>query len=227
VRAAKFKGRAGLVSLLQNRLTSLTAGLLLGLVCALWASSATAEKADRDKPMNITADVLRYDDVERTSVFTGRVLLTQGSLLIRGDKLVVRQDPQGYQYGTVTAAPGKLAAYRQKREGLDEYMEGEAEVIEYDGRADTVKLTRRAQMRRYNGSALSDEMAGGVIFYNNLTQVFTLDGAARPGAQAKPTAARERVRVTLIPKPPAATAPNQAPIPGLELQASPQLDGVP
>jgi hypothetical protein len=64
-----------------------------------------------------------------------------------------------------------------------------------------------------------------VIFYNNVTQVFTLDGAARPSGRAKPAAARERVRVTLIPKPPAATAPDQAPIPGLELQASPQLNG--
>ena len=123
------------------------------LACVVLVGAAHAEKADRNKPMNIEADALRYDDVKQTSVFTGKVVVTKGSIIIRGARLDVRQDTEGNQYGLVTAEPGKLAFFRQKRDtpagAADEFMEGEGEVIEYDGKADVVKLHRRAQMRRY------------------------------------------------------------------------------
>ncbi|MEO8250237.1 MAG: LptA/OstA family protein, partial [Burkholderiales bacterium] len=83
--------------------------LISALGLALGAAPALAEKADRDKPMNIEADALRYDDLKQKSVFTGRVVLTKGTIVIRGARLEVRQDAQGYQYATVTAEPGKLA----------------------------------------------------------------------------------------------------------------------
>src|SRR5450830_1800351 len=134
-------------------------GLSVGLACA--------EKADRNKPMNVESDALRFDDLKQTSVFTGRVVLTKGTIIIRGAKIDVRQDPEGYQFGVVTAEPGKLAFFRQKREGLDEFIEGEGETIEYDGRADTVKFIKQAQLRRFRGATLSDELSGAVILYNN------------------------------------------------------------
>ena len=98
---------------------------------------AHAEKADRQKPMNVEADALRYDDLKQTSLFTGNVVITKGSIIIRGARIDVRQDADGYQHGTAVAAPGKLAYYKQKREGADEFIEGEAETIEYDGRRHT------------------------------------------------------------------------------------------
>ena len=132
--------------------------VLAVLLAAAAAAPALAERADRNQPMNIEADALRYDDLKQTSVFTGRVVVTKGTILIRGARVDVRQDPEGYQYGVVTAEPGKRAFYRQKREGVDEYIEGEGEVIEYDGKADRVKFIRRAEMRRYRGATLTDEM---------------------------------------------------------------------
>jgi lipopolysaccharide export system protein LptA len=149
--------------------------LLLLAALAPGAGLVRAEQADRNKPMNVEADALRYDDAKKTSVFTGHVVLTKGSILIRGASIEVRQDPEGYQYGLVTAEPGKLAFFRQKREGLDEFIEGQGESIEYDSRANTVKFNRQAQLRRYLGAALNDEMSGGVIVYNNSTDVFTID----------------------------------------------------
>ena len=76
--------------------------------------------------MNIEADSLRYDDLQQISVFTGRVVLTKGSILIRADRLEVRQDPDGFQYGVATGSAGRLAFFRQKREAVDEFMEGQA-----------------------------------------------------------------------------------------------------
>ena len=115
---------------MKQVLTVFLLPLALGL-----AVPAHAERADRNQPMNVEADALRYDDLRQTSVFTGRVVVTKGTIVIRGARLDVRQDPEGFQYGVVTAEPGKRAFYRQKREGVDEFIEGEAEVIGYDGRA--------------------------------------------------------------------------------------------
>ena len=194
--------------------------LLLVLVAALGCGMAWAEKADRNKPMNVEADALRYDDLQQTSVFTGKVVLTKGTILIRGAQLTVRQDPEGYQFGLVKAEPGKLAFFRQKREALDEFIEGEGETIDYNGRLDTVKFIGQAQLRRYQGAKLNDEFNAGIIVYNSQTDVFTLDGAPASGAQGsvgQPGAPAGRVRAMLTPK------KAEAPASPLPLRATPKL----
>ena len=187
--------------------------LLFALGLGLWAGGAWAEKADRNKPMNVESDALRYDDLNQTSVFTGRVVLTKGTILIRGAQIDVRQDAEGYQFGIVTAEPGKLAFFRQKREGLDEFIEGEGERIEYDGAKDTVRFQGRAQLRRYRGAALNDEMSGGVILYDNNTDVFSIDGALAKGAPGSASLPAGRVRAMLTPKPDPAPLPALSPAP--------------
>ena len=139
--------------------------LLTALACA--PGVGHAEKADRNKPMNIEADALRHDELKQTSVFTGRVVMTKGSIVLRGARLDVRQDAEGYQYGVVTAEPGKRAFFRQKRDtpagAPDEFIEGESEIIEYDGKADNVRFITRAEMRRYRESVVTDDVSGAVI----------------------------------------------------------------
>lgn len=187
------------------------------------AGPAQAEKADRSKPMNIEADSLRYDDLKQISVFTGRVLLTKGSIQIRGERLEVRQDPDGYQFGVATGAADKLAFFRQKREALDEFIEGEGETITYDGRADTITFSRRALLRRLRGTVVADEITGGNIVYENLTDLFTVDGVAKNGPSG--ALGSGRVRVMLTPKPePAASAPVADPA---KLKPSPNLAPAP
>jgi lipopolysaccharide export system protein LptA len=192
-------------------------------ICALLIFSVHAQKADRNLPINIEADSLRYDDLKQITVFTGNVLLTRGSLMIRGAQIEVRQDPQGYQFGVVTSAPGAAAYFRQKREGADESIEGEAELIEFDGRNDSVRLLKNAQLRRYHGRTLSDEVSGAEIRYNNTTDVFSVSGSLaakgqRPG----------RVRAVLTPKTePAAgaTGPGETSPGGAQLRSTTTLGG--
>ena len=194
--------------------------LLLSSVFVLAGGTAKAEKADRDKPMNVEADALRYDDLKQASVFTGRVVVTKGTITIRGARVDVRQDPEGYQYGVVTAEPGKLAFYRQKREGVDEFIEGEGESIEYDGKADRVKFIRKAELRRYRGAALNDEMTGSLITYDNGTDVFTVDGGPASPATGG------RVRAVLAPRPSASAPVPAAPAqPPAQLRQSTTIDG--
>lgn len=194
--------------------------LVLAALCL--AVPAHAEKADRNKPMNIEADALRYDDLKQVSVFTGRVVLTKGTIQIRGDRLEVHQDPDGYQFGVATGSTEKLAFFRQKREGLDEFIEGEGETITYDGRADTVTFTRKALLRRLRGTTLADEITGGTIVYENLTDLFTVDGVAKNGGPSG-AMGNGRVRVMLTPKPEAGAS---APADPAKLKLAPEL-GVP
>ena len=173
---------------------------LMLVACSLFWGPAHAEKADRDKPMNIEADALRYDDLRQTSVFTGNVVLTKGTILIRGTRIDVRQDAEGYQFGTVTAEPGKLAYYKQKRDNVNEFIEGESEVIEYDGRADLVRFIRRAELRRLRGAEIGDEMTGNLITYDNTTDVFTVNGRPQAATAGSAPVAGGRVRAMLTPR---------------------------
>ena len=118
-------------------------------------------------------------------------------VIIRGDRMVVQQDADGFKTGV---AYGNLASFRQKREGYDEYVDGFAERIEYDGRKDRVTLTGRAELRRLRGTTLSDAIQGQVIVYDNLNDQFSVDGQARTQGSGSSGAAA-RVRAVLAPKP--------------------------
>ncbi|MNY86403.1 Lipopolysaccharide export system protein LptA precursor [compost metagenome] len=189
---------------------------------------AHAERADRDKPMNIESDALRHDELTQTSVFTGNVVMTKGTIVLRGAQLDVRQDAQGYQHGVVKAEAGKRAYFRQKRDTApgapDEVVEGEGEIIEYNGKTDDVKLIRRGQLRRYTGGKLSDDIMGSVITYNNLTDVFTVDGEKRSNQPSSaPAGSGGRVRAILAPKAAPSASPS-APVPAQPLQPSGNLN---
>ncbi len=194
----------------------------LWLILALLAVfPAAAEKADRDKPMNAESDALRYDDLKQSSVFTGNVVITKGTILIRGARVEVFQDAQGYQQAVVIAEPGKLAYYRSKRDGVDEVIEGEGERIEYDSQADNVKFIRKAVLRRYVGGKLADESNGALIRYENTTDVFTVDGSAQP--VRTPSNPSGRVRALLAPRAAGPAAVNAAPTAPVNATPSPNL----
>lgn len=179
--------------------------LALACVMAAVTGMAHAEKADSAKPMNIEADALRHDELKQTSVFTGNVVMTKGSIVLRGVRLDVRQDAEGYQYGVVIAEPGQRAFFRQKRDTLpgqpEEFIEGEGETIEYDGKADIVKFIRRGEMRRYRGGQLNDQVTGSIIVYNNITDVYTVDGQKTSGGLPSSSVGQGgRVRAIMAPK---------------------------
>jgi lipopolysaccharide export system protein LptA len=192
-----------------NRLFA--AGLLIG-IAALAAAPALGERADRFRPTNVESDKLQYDDLKQISIFTGAVVLTRGTITLKGDRLILSQDPEGYQRGTVT---GRLASFRQKRDGVDEWVEGYAEDIEYDGKTEKVRLTRKAKVRRLEGTRVVDEIDGAVIVYDSLTEQFEVDGRTPTGPPAPGTG---RVRVVIQPRlgepGSAPSAPSSAPAPG-------------
>ncbi|MBM3345352.1 MAG: lipopolysaccharide transport periplasmic protein LptA [Betaproteobacteria bacterium] len=165
---------------------------MLAGACA--APSALAEKADREKPVNIESDRMNADDARRIATFEGRVVLTQGTLTLRADRITVRQDRDGFQFGTAT---GKPALFRQKREGANEYMEAEAERIEYDARAERVEFFENARMRRDGG----DDVRGNFISYDARTEFFTVNSRPAGGTgDSAMSGPQDRVRAVIQPR---------------------------
>ena len=113
------------------------AGLAL-LVLA--AAPVRAEKADRALPMTIESNPCVVDLAKRTHVCTGNVVITQGTLQIRAERVELRETPEGYTTALASGSAAKPAQYREKRDGVDEYVEGNALRIDYDGRAGTVRF---------------------------------------------------------------------------------------
>lgn len=200
---------------------------LFAAACLLAGTTALAERADRDKPLTIDADALRHDDQKQITVFTGRVTANKGTIAMRGARLEVRQDAAGNQFGILTAEPGQRAFFRQKREGLDEYIEGEAEQVEYDSTTDTARLMRKAELRRYQGTTVADEVFGTLIVYNGTTEVFTVDGQPGPGGRVRAILApRHAASAAARPASAAASAPKaSASQPGPALRPSSSLAG--
>jgi lipopolysaccharide export system protein LptA len=164
--------------------------LIIGFsLCFGTSMQALAEAADRDKPIELEADSVTVNDAKKISTYSGNVILTQGTLIIRAAKLIVREDKEGFQHSTSTGNP---TTFKQKREGKNEFMEGSAQRIEYDGRMDKVQLYTKAWVKRgedivhgdyisYDANAEYAEVLGGTK---------TADGVTTSG----------RVRATIQPK---------------------------
>lgn len=161
---------------------------LLGLLLLTWSSLLHAENADRNKPIHLESDSVIVDDARQTSVFEGKVQLTQGSLFIQADKIVVTQDKEGHQHCT---ASGNLATFRQKHEGTDEYIEGYGQRIEYDTRTETVDFYGKARVKR-----AQDDVQGDHIAYSTRTEIFQVSGG--PGSAEAPM--QGRVHAVIQPK---------------------------
>ncbi|TMH73723.1 MAG: lipopolysaccharide transport periplasmic protein LptA [Betaproteobacteria bacterium] len=158
--------------------------LLLGI------AAAHAEQADSAKPIEIEANRMSADDARRMNVFEGNVVVTRGTLNIRADRIVVRQDAEGNQYATATGAPVRFRqrqdAKPPEKEGV--WLEGEARRIELDDKSGKIELFEAARVNRGG-----DEVAGDYILVDQKSDFFTVTPGRGSGG---------RVRAILQPKPP-------------------------
>ena len=157
--------------------------LLLGIVAA---GGAQAEKADSSKPTNIEANQMAYDDVKQINTFTGEVVLVRGTLILKADRMVVTQDPAGYQYATLYAKRGEKATFRQKRDGGPNlWIDGEAaDRIEYDTKSEVAKFYVNARVRLLDGAKPTDEVEGEFISYDSKQEFYSVNNTANGPSKA-------------------------------------------
>jgi lipopolysaccharide export system protein LptA len=173
------------------------AAVLSLALLALASAPAHAEKADRYKELNVEADLPgTFDLLKRFGVFNGNVVVTKGTMIIRAARIEVRESPDGYYTAVAFGTPAQHATFRQKRDSPDEFVEGDAERLEYDGKSDVVRFVNNATVRRLRGATQADEIAGNLITYDSTTEVFNVSG----GGPATATNPGSRVRAVLTPK---------------------------
>ncbi|MBX3644924.1 MAG: lipopolysaccharide transport periplasmic protein LptA [Rubrivivax sp.] len=193
------------------------AALLLATT-VLCAAPVHAERADRNKPMSIEADQPGSVDLQRQIViFNGNVVITQGTMLLRADKVELRERPDGYREAKAIGTAERPASFRQKRDGVDETVEGVAERIEFDAKTDTLRFVGNAAVRRLRAGVLADEITGSLITWDNTNELFKVTGGA-----VTPNNPTGRVRAVLAPREEsAASAASAASAPKVTLPLKP------
>ena len=193
-------------------MTRLLRPFLAIALCAA-ALAASAETGDREKPINFSADRGDLNYETKLGKLDGNVVLTQGTITVRADRLSFKQNADNSMQVT---AFGNPVSFRQKRDGVDEYYEGYAQRIEYDGARDQLELHDRALLKRG-----SDEIRSNFISYNSKTELFKAEGRPdTPAAAAADTGPGARVRGQFQPRDGA--SPVGAPDPAATKAAAPK-----
>ncbi|WP_397534772.1 lipopolysaccharide transport periplasmic protein LptA [Roseateles sp.] len=201
---------------LASPFRQLSAALALALLAAAGLpEQAQAEKADRDKALNIVSEKGGvYDAVKQHTEFNGDVILSKGSMLLRAETLSLRETRDGYILASAVGKAGQPVSFRQARDVPGESIEGVAGQLEYDSRSDTVRFIGAATVRQMRGTTVLREVSGALLVYENRSERLSIEGG-----QASPNP-RGSVRMTIMPR--SATEPS-APASAVPLQAVPPV----
>ncbi len=165
--------------------------LVLGTLLP-WSGASLAEESDREQPIELEADTVSVNDAKKISTYTGNVILNQGTLQIKADKMIVREDQDGFQHSTCFGTPNTPTTFKQKRTGKNEWMQGSGQRIEYNARMDKVQLYTNAWVKRGE-----DVVTGDYISYDANAEYAEVIG----GTKANPNGtANSRVKAIIQPK---------------------------
>ena len=191
---------------------------VLFLICATLAiSSAFALSSDKNQPMDIQSDHGEWQNDTKsnigTGIYTGHVLITQGSIRITADRAVVHTRNGALLDADITGQPATF----QQQPDKGALMHGTADKIHYNADTDMVDMIGHAHMQQG-----VREMSADVIHYNTDTEHALASGSKNGG----------RVHITVPPKqtgpspaPPAQTLQPSAPaLPPQSQQQSPQTE---
>jgi len=176
------------------------------------AGPAQAEKADRTKPMSIDSNGSQPDVVDlnkHSAVFTGNVVITQGTLQIHADRVEISEDPSGERLGIAFGTPGNPARFRQRRDRPDEWSEGDGQRIEYDSAANRVRLVGDAHLRMLRGDAVTDTASAALITYDTAADTIALNGGGSRTTENGTTSTTSGGRTTVVFTPRPASGPEK------------------
>jgi lipopolysaccharide export system protein LptA len=189
--------------------------ILFGLLA--FALPADAERADREKPIRYSASSLDGNETDQTVFLSGKVEIVQGTIVLKADNVVLKQQADG-SYNV--SATGKPVYFRQKMDNSDEFVDAQAQRIEYLGSKELVELYDQGWIKRGK-----DELRGNFLTYSSSNGAFAGRGIWPPPATA--TASDARVSGVIQPKPKEPPKPDPKVDEGTKLRAAPALANPP
>lgn len=152
--------------------------LYIGLAGLFFSSPAITMDIDKNAPVTIDADTTSIDFRTGKRVLTGNVEITQGTLNIKADKIVLVY--KGDAIDTATAY-GKPVKFEQLPEGHKEIVYGEAKTLKLEQLKELITLKDNAKITQG-----TNVITGKVIYYNMKTSKMTIKG--RSATRKKKTA---------------------------------------
>jgi len=128
------------------------------LLCcvSLPLSIAHALPSDQNQPASLEADRATYNERTGITTYTGNVLITQGSVRIEADSIVVNlTSNRGIKDATAKGRPARFQQQISADKGL---ARGEGQSVVYDAQAGIVTLTGNALLTqdgaRFSGNSI-------------------------------------------------------------------------
>ena len=159
------------------------------------ATVVYAEQADRNKPITIEGDLVTLDQATLVRTLEGNVILVQGTMRLTAERIIVKEDAAGSMTAQAFGTSNKQIAFRQKREGAADFIEGSADRVEFDDQADTLQLFSRARLK-----SGANELTGEYIYYNSTTEIVKMRDAV-PGASSAAAGSTNKGRPTITIQP--------------------------
>ncbi len=177
-----------------SRMKVVLSHLLLYFILFCMPVSLMALSSDRDQPINLEADSADIDDLKGISIYTGNVILTQGSMIIKSHKLTLYTDKNNHlEKAVAVGTKKKLATFKQRPEGKDKDFRARAVTMIYFLNQDKIHLIKQAYVWQ-----AGDTFSGDKIIYD--TKKETVVASSIKNKNGKPVSNAARVRVTIQPK---------------------------
>ena len=184
------------IKLSASRLTSLFVGcLLLVSLSSSWAEKTKASKNQPLQKIHVSADHMQLNIETGYSVYTGNVKISQGELVLTGDKVTLKSDKEEIERMTVTGKPARYNHVTEKGETI----EAESESMVYTASEHNLVMKGNAKLQQTD-----HKVASQVITYDTLNKIViagtkdSTDSAGSGSAGDKKDGSR--VNITLTPK---------------------------
>lgn len=171
-------GRLSRLSALTPLALAIVVSTMSAMALPVAAQAPAAAAHDRDVPLQFDAGQMKIDAKRRVRMLTGGVQLTRGTFWLSSQQVELRETAQGGDLAIATSGAGQQARFKQRREGLDEIIDGQADRIEYDSKTETVRLIGNALLKRLRGTEVTEEVSGQIIVYEHGRETFEVQGGS-------------------------------------------------
>ncbi len=144
--------------------------MVLLISVLLLPSLSFALSSDRNQPIKIKADNVTMNEKAGVSVYNGNVIFTQGSLILKGSKIVIHQ-PDGKVSKIIVT--GKPASFQQQQDNVEQLVRAKAGKMEFITADERVYLSQNASVSQ--GENL---LKGEQIEYNTRNSTITAQKGA-------------------------------------------------